>query len=644
MRLFSICMLLVLMPLCLMAQSTGLSFDAPEVCGTEEHHLYRMQTDPDYKARFEQYKADFRAARNAAQPASRTSGALYTIPVVVHIIHVGESIGAGSNMSEAAIYDAIQGLNDRYANDNGMGEDMEINFCLANRDPNGCPSSGIIRVDGRSVPNYESEGVAYADGCGASELEVKALSFWPVTSYYNIWVVHSICGGNIAGYAYYPNGDWYDGTIINVASMNYGSRTLAHELGHGLNIQHTFSGDDGGSECPEDNDCTDDGDEICDTPPHRRNDCGINNPCGSNGEDWDDSRYNWMSYCTTAPELGRFTAEQRERMHVAINEEPRFSLLNSEACANEVSMRITNDDALMCSGEVRELSAVPEGGSFLVVNGPGEITGNVLTSTGGGSIVIGYEVSQPGCTSTVYQVIESKQTPSSRIMTSSDSVCIGLPVKLTGSPSGGTFSVLSGPGVIEESDLIAIGEGPIEVRYTKTIIGCVSQDDTIVTAFQASEVTTEFLTDDALIAVPDTGVFQWIDCDQQFEAVAGATDAIFIASTSGNYAVVMTSGVCSDTSDCVEVIATATHDPFSTAALRFYPNPVTETFFLESLNGDAIRKVVLSDMNGKIITSAHFEGQTKMSFTMRGMAPGMYLLVVERDQGEEIHYYRVVKI
>jgi hypothetical protein len=78
-----------------------------------------------------------------------------------------------------------------------------------------------------------------------------------------IWVVHDICGP-IAGYAYYPTGNEYDGTVIDILSMNYESGVLSHEIGHGLNLKHTFSGDDEAC-CPVNEDCLEDGDEICDT-------------------------------------------------------------------------------------------------------------------------------------------------------------------------------------------------------------------------------------------------------------------------------------------------------------------------------------------------------------------------------------------
>ncbi len=307
-------------------------------CASDEHHTFLMKTDPGYKARYLHQKTLLDSLKKAPLPSDRLNPPVYIIPVVVHVIHLGETPGAQTNISDEQIFSAIAGLNERFANINGIGNDIEIQFCLANRDPNGCPTSGINRVDGSSIPDYREEGITWGGDCGARERDVKDLSKWPTSRYYNIWVVSNICPESIAGYAYYPNGDEYDGCVIDYAYMTYESSTLSHELGHGFNLQHTFDDDDG-TTCPPNDDCMEQGDEICDTPPHRQGDCGFNNQCSTEGI-WDNSRYNWMSYCFPAFELGRFTDDQRTRMRNTFLVEPRASLLTSDGCSNPESMQI----------------------------------------------------------------------------------------------------------------------------------------------------------------------------------------------------------------------------------------------------------------------------------------------------------------
>jgi PKD-like domain/Pregnancy-associated plasma protein-A/Secretion system C-terminal sorting domain len=300
-------------------------------CGNESFHQLLLQTDPVYKTNFESLQNQLQTiVRN--RKLQGKAAQLYTIPVVVHIVHLGEPIGTGTNISDAQVQDAINGLNQRYRNVVGNGSiDAEFNFCLAVRAPNGCATNGINRVNGSAIPNYGTFGIQ-VPGCspGANEESVKALSRWPVSDYYNIWVVSNICNGNWGGWSYYPNGSPNDGTVIRYLYMNSNSYLLAHEVGHGFNLYHTFEGDGNNSVCPVNTDCSANGDGCCDTPPHMQSTCGATNPCTASGI-WDNSRLNYMSYCV--PSIGRFTPDQKNRMQATMAISPRLSLASSLGCS-----------------------------------------------------------------------------------------------------------------------------------------------------------------------------------------------------------------------------------------------------------------------------------------------------------------------
>ncbi|MEX2590413.1 MAG: M43 family zinc metalloprotease, partial [Chitinophagales bacterium] len=333
-----------------------LNIKAQNTCGTDELHERMMLENTNYKNAFLQQKA---AVQNKLQykrmhPSSQQAASpqQYTIPVVVHVIHLGESEGLGSNIPDSQIYGAIDGLNDRYSNTIGSGLDMDINFCLATTTPEGCPTNGINRVDGSGIPNYASDGMERSNCTGGDEEDLKDLSKWPVSDYYNIWVVHDICG-SVAGFAYYPWGGAYDGTVMYSPYMRYNLETLAHELGHGLNLPHTFNGDNDGNSCPVNNDCTNDGDYICDTPPHKRGDCGSSNPCTGSGV-WSNSRNNYMSYCSSRD---LFTSDQKDRMQATMEVYPRADLVNSLGCT-PLNVEIYSSQDSICTGGSMVLTAI----------------------------------------------------------------------------------------------------------------------------------------------------------------------------------------------------------------------------------------------------------------------------------------------
>jgi hypothetical protein len=303
-------------------------------CGSDLLHN-RMMNKSDYRNIYESEQREIyiKTIHNDGIRSSRSNdfcGGIKTIPIVVHVMHLGETIGIGSNISDAQIQQGIAGLNNNWRNLSSTGIiDTEIQFEMAKRDPNGNSTNGIVRVNASSVPGYSSVGVTLdpASCPGPIDTDIKQLSFWPVNEYYNVWVINDICQ-NFAGFANYPFGGWYDGTMIKAEYMTYESKTLTHELGHAFNLAHTFNGDNGGANCPDDNDCLIDGDQVCDTPPHTINDCDDINDCSASGN-WSYSRSNFMSYCFNNPML--FTPGQKTRVQLASDGSIRSPLLFSDA-------------------------------------------------------------------------------------------------------------------------------------------------------------------------------------------------------------------------------------------------------------------------------------------------------------------------
>ena len=318
------------------AQNIDNSYNNFGECGTDAIHRMLMQTDPVYRAGILSLEEQIQSILQ--DPSKhKTLPAVYTIPVVVHIIEDGVF-----NISDVTIQGAIDGLNDRFRNI--IGVDIEIEFCLAVRDPDCNPTTGINRVDG--TVNYAANGIyhATANPSGASENEVKDLSIWPYTDYYNIWVVNYI--GTAAGYAYFPTvGYIYDGTVIAYDHMKYSRNTLTHELGHGFFLYHTFKGDNDGDQCPPDANCTNDGDKVCDTPPHRRDDCSGTNFC--TGGSLSLVSANYMSYCPLRTE---FVQGQKDRMRVTAIIAPRKSLLSSQGCVGPAAPVSDLSVTSICAG------------------------------------------------------------------------------------------------------------------------------------------------------------------------------------------------------------------------------------------------------------------------------------------------------
>jgi hypothetical protein len=239
---------------------------AQERCGTVEYmNTLRqegkiMQTD----AEFESWLARRIQERQGGEQLQRTQSDTYQIPVVVHIIHNGEPVGVGTNISDAQIHSQIAVLNRDFNRQNAdanqtpaafatVAGSMNIEFVLAKRDPNGLPTTGINRVLGTKTSWTMSDNAIF-----------KALSFWNSNDYFNIWVIRF--SGSTLGYAQYPVsnlpglaevqggtaatdgivvdytvfGSVEDGNFTGIDPNYNKGRTATHEAGHFLGLRHIW--------------------------------------------------------------------------------------------------------------------------------------------------------------------------------------------------------------------------------------------------------------------------------------------------------------------------------------------------------------------------------------------------------------------
>lgn len=302
-------------------------------CGADFLHQKLLREDPAYREILEQNELKMRSLLDRGglpQTASLGSDGIYYIPVVVHIIHTGEAIGSSRNPTDAKVQAAINYTNRVFEAGSGFTSSVPfpVKFVLAKRAPDCTPTNGIVRVDGSSVPGFSPNGGVSTSGASgfAKELDIKNLSRWPNTDYYNIWVVPTI--QSYEGFAYYPGAPAsIDGTMMRVSSINSLNTTLAHELGHGFNLRHTFEGDANGSACPDTSrDCATSGDLVCDTEPHRRPSGCPSDPNPCTGQSYYNTQYNVMNYSSCK---NRFTPGQRSRFIAALG--IRSSLAQSMA-------------------------------------------------------------------------------------------------------------------------------------------------------------------------------------------------------------------------------------------------------------------------------------------------------------------------
>ncbi len=314
MNLKSTTMLLALTLACGWLPTTSLAQSNPggeaHPCGLHDAHSDLFALRPGSRAAALEAERQLELETQQGELAGNRAEVL-VIPVVFHIIH----FNGPENISAAQIHDAVDVLNTNFrALNEGTSQvypdfadlvaDVEIEFRLAQKDPNGNCHPGFNRI------------VSELTYVGDSEM--KSLIQWPRNSYLNVWVCDYANGA--AGYALYPgsvaggqNSDM-DGIVLqhtycgSIGTANfYRSRTLTHEVGHWLNLRHPW----GNSNNPGQPENCDEDDLVDDTP----NTLGWTS-CDINGESCGslDNVQNYMeySYCGHM-----FTQGQKQRMRTA---------------------------------------------------------------------------------------------------------------------------------------------------------------------------------------------------------------------------------------------------------------------------------------------------------------------------------------
>ena len=284
--------------------------------------LKELLKNDDFKAYYDQEQKSFSSNNQISAPKSSV---LHKIPVVFHIVHNN----GVEKIDRSQVLDALEKLNidlralrpDTSTVDSlfkPLIADIEVEFVLATKAPDGTCFSGITMTE--TPFSYNNGDINGSDQVDAVMMSNDVFQGnWPGNQYLNVFVCGSV-GTGIAGYTYYPsgffgnamnNGIWlrhdYCGSI-GTANPS-ASKTFVHEVGHWLNLPHTWgSTNEPGlaSNCSSD-------DGVADTPNTIGSQwCNYNETtCGSVA-----NIENHMEY---SPCRKMFTLGQKARMRTALN-------------------------------------------------------------------------------------------------------------------------------------------------------------------------------------------------------------------------------------------------------------------------------------------------------------------------------------
>lgn len=367
-------------------------------CGTMEVLQQEIQADPSRGALLEAIDQYTQQWLEENDPSAERN--VITIPVVYHVVWRTTA----ENIPDARLLAQLQQLNEDFARLNAdadqtpslfaaLGTNTQIQFCLAQRDPSGNPTTGIVRRQ-TTVTSFSSNNAVKYTAQGGSNA-------WPRDSYLNIWTCN--LSNSLLGYAQFPGGTAAtDGVVVlhssvgsltvpgSASPFNFG-RTLTHEVGHWLNLRHIWG------------DATCGNDQVADTPVHNASNGGcptyphLSTCSGTPVE----MTMNYMDY-TNDGCMNLFTRGQSDRMRALFGTGgSRVALLSSQGCVPPgggsscavptglVTSAITSTSATATWGAVSgatsyDVQVRPTGGTWSTSNVAGttvNFTGLVASTT-----------------------------------------------------------------------------------------------------------------------------------------------------------------------------------------------------------------------------------------------------------------------
>jgi len=169
-------------------------------------------------------------------------------------------------------------------------------------------------------------------------------------------------------------------------------------------------------------------------------------------------------------------------------------------------------------------------------------------------------------------------------------------------------------------------------QYTATIPNTTGCDSTITI-----NLTIDNLPSDSIIQLGTTlttfssGMnYQWLDCNNGNSPINGATNQSFTPVVNGDYAVQITNGSCSTTSNCTNVVMLNLDDLSNTLNIKVYPNPTNSILYLKK---ESIKefKLKLRNQFGQLLISQFFSESVK-EINLSYLPAGLYYLSITNNE------------
>lgn len=188
-----------------------------------------------------------------------------------------------------------------------------------------------------------------------------------------------------------------------------------------------------------------------------------------------------------------------------------------------------------------------------------------------------------------------------------------------------------------EGEFFIVGENEYGTSgtYTDTLsteLGC---DSVVTTNLTIITIDNSITYESGILSAVEDGLeYQWVNCDEGFVSIDGATEQNLTPESTGNYAVIIFNGACLDTSDCINI--TDLHISHQLAnQIRVYPNPANDLVWITS-DAFTIEQFELWTLSGKCVMRENIDSKLTLSLDISEIPAGIYAIRLSDHSGQLI--------
>jgi len=179
--------------------------------------------------------------------------------------------------------------------------------------------------------------------------------------------------------------------------------------------------------------------------------------------------------------------------------------------------------------------------------------------------------------------------------------------------------------------------------YIQTLTNSVGCDSTLTLNLNITDLPNNVitLTNNTLTAVANGANYQWLDCNNAYIPIMGATNQSFEPVVNGSYAVNINSGACSIISPCTNITLTEVSS-LDQMPISIFPNPTSSVIHIQKTKDIRISEVEVFNVLGSKLFSLIPDNNSAIQIEMPNI-PGTYFLKI-LDFNGKIVIFKVVKI